>query len=150
MIIRKAVREDISELNELLTLLIQDERKYDKNINPDFEVTEMYENYVDDDNSCLLLAEDDNKHIVGYLFGYLVNEGDVNINKVSKLDAMFVREEFRRQDIGSSLVERFKEWSKDKGVKYIELNVCTRNDIAKILYDRQDFKLVAEVLKYEI
>ena len=63
---------------------------------------------------------------------------------------MFVREEFRRQDIGSSLVERFKEWSKDKGVKYIELNVCTRNDIAKILYDRQDFKLVAEVLKYEI
>ena len=68
MIVRKANMNDVKKLNWFLTLLIRDEKKYDDSINTDFVVTNMYENYIEDNNRITLVAEE-NDNIVGYLHG---------------------------------------------------------------------------------
>lgn len=66
MIIRRATIKDVKELNNLLTLLIRDEKQYDENINEEFVVTNMYENYIEDTTRCILVAEDNQQFLVIY------------------------------------------------------------------------------------
>ena len=70
MIIRKANYDDVKILNKFLTLLIRDERQYDQGIDENFIVTNMYENYIEDSNKLLIVAEE-NKQVVGYLYGII-------------------------------------------------------------------------------
>lgn len=148
MVIRKAKIEDAKSLNWLLTLLIRDEEKYDKTINKDFVVTNMYENYIQDPSRFLYLAEEDNE-IVGYLYGYI--KEDITIaDKKSFLDALYVEEDYRKKGIANSLIEEFKNWSKDNGTFAIEVNVCSDNIKAKNLYKKHGFIPTKETLNYEI
>ena len=94
MIIRKAVKEDAQTLDYLLTLLIQDEQKYDDNIDENFTVQHFYENYIDDFHKYIIVAEEENK-IIGYLYGYQKKDESLH-NKVAVLDALYVEEKYRK------------------------------------------------------
>jgi len=149
MIIRKAVMDDASILNNYLTLLIQDERKYDANINENFVVNSMYEHYIDDDN-CILSVAEDNNIIVGYLYGYIVNDDVTYKIKVAKLDALYVDENYRVKDVASNLIDEFKIWCQNNDVKSIEVNVLSDNVKAKKLYEKHNFKVCKEILTLDI
>lgn len=136
--IRKASVVDAKELNYLLTLLIKDEKQYDKNINDSFVVTRLYEDLLKIETSISFVAEVDNK-LIGYLYGYIKNEGDTCIELTSKLDALYIKEEYRGQGIAKSLINKFKSWSKSKNVKFIEVQVLNDNTNAKTLYTKKDF-----------
>lgn len=138
MIIRKAKMEDAKELNLLLTLLIRDEKQYDKNINEEFVVTNMYENYMEDKNKCILVAEE-KQEIVGYLYGF-IKENDVTIClQEARLDALYVKEEYRRRKIANALILEFKKWVNNYNIKIIEVNVWSKNEKAKNLYAKHNF-----------
>ena len=79
--IRKATLNDVSTLNNFLTLLIRDEKKYDSNINELCVVKDFYENIISNDSNIILVAVANDK-IVGYLFGYIANMGDSYIDKI--------------------------------------------------------------------
>lgn len=138
-IIEKASFNDTKKANDLLTKLIVDEKKYDRNINEKCIVSSLYEKIYNDDNVCLLVAKT-NESIIGYLYGYIEDNGDAVIHKVSKLDALFVLEDFRGHKVASKLISRFKKWSYKKGAKYVELTVCIGNKQAAGLYEKMLFK----------
>ena len=147
MIIRKAKKEDAKELNWLLTLLIRDEKQYDDSINEEFVVTNMYENYIEDTNRYIIVAEDNNK-IVGYLYGYL-KDNDITVTKKSSLiDALFITLEYRHKGIANQLINEFKNWSKNNNVDTIEIGVCSQNIKARNLYLKHRFKPLKETLIY--
>lgn len=73
--ISKAMLNEISEINKMLTDLIQDERKnYDSNINEKYKVQEFYEKLIDSDNKIILVARD-NDIILGYVYGFIQDNG---------------------------------------------------------------------------
>jgi len=147
--IRKAKNEDVSILNNFLTLLIHDEKKYDSNINLNYVVNSYYENFISDDKNCLLVALKE-EEIIGYLFGYLEDNGDVLIDKVTKLDALFVSTEFRKLGIAKYLINEFKKWSIEIGARYIEVNVCNGNTKAISLYKKEGFREIKTTLELEL
>ena len=90
-LIRRAVLEDAEIINKLLTLLIRDEKNYDQNINENCVVERFYEDIIPYESNIVLVA-DMNNEIVGYLFGYIINDGDTCLDKTSKLEVLYVIE----------------------------------------------------------
>ncbi len=140
-------KEMALEANKYLTKLIHDETKYDENINEKCVVNSLYDNFYMNENVCILLAKVE-KQYVGYLFGTVMDTGDAYINTQAKLDAMFVDEKYRGNKIGKKLIDDFKKWANEKGVKYIELTVCNNNCSAINLYKNSGFKNIKIVMQY--
>lgn len=148
--IRNVKLEESKQVDEFLTKLIHDEKKYDENINENFTVDSFYKNYVDNENLCLAIAVNENDDILGYIFGYILNLGNVDIEKVAKLDALYIEENYRKNNIGNSLIEYFKNWSKSKHISYIELSVCKDNLDAISIYSKNNFKDIKNVMRLKI
>lgn len=93
-VIEKASFNNAKKVNDLLTKLIIDEKIYD------------------DENVCLLVAKTkEKKEIIGYLYGYIRNDGDSTIYKTSVLDALYVEKNYRKIGCGKKLIETFKRRS---------------------------------------
>lgn len=137
IIIRKAKIEEANIANSFLTKLIRDEKKYDDNINENIVINNYYENYIYKGNTCLLFALIDNK-IVGYIYGFIKNDGNTVMNKVALLDALYVDIEYRKLGVATTLINEFKNWFKDKA-NSIEVNVCYQNESAVKLYKKHNF-----------
>ena len=148
--IRKATINDAKRLNELLTLFIRDEKKYDNNINTECKINSYYEYIIDKENNYLLVAESSNK-IIGYLYGKIMDDGNTVIDKVAKIDALYIDENYRHQGIGSSLINEFKKIVKEENVKYIEVNACNDNKEAITTYKNNGFnEIKAVTIRQEI
>lgn len=144
-----ATIDNVKLANTYLTKLINDEKKYDLNINENCVVETFYENIIHDEDKCILFAKIDDE-IVGYLYGFLENTGDTYIKGKTKLEAMYVDADFRGNNIGSKLIDYFIKWSKEKKAKYIELSVCDSNETAINLYSKKGFKRVKTIMEVEI
>ncbi len=138
MKIKRADYDEALVANKLLTKLILTEKEYDSNINENCVVKSMYEKFYNNDDVCLLVAKEDDD-IIGYLYGYMVNNGDSYINKVCALDAIYVVENKRKQGVATKLINEFKSWAKKNDAKYAELKVCINNKEAVRLYDKLGF-----------
>lgn len=139
--ISKAMLNEIPEINKMLTDLIQDERKnYDSNINENYRVQEFYEKLIDSDNKIILVARD-NDTILGYVYGFIQDNGNLFNNTIAQLDALFVKEQYRGNGIARSLMNEFINWAEEKGAAYIELSVCKDNTNAINLYENEGFSI---------
>ena len=145
MIIRKADYKDVKILNNFLTLLIRDESQYDLGIDENFVVTNMYENYIEDSNKLLIVAEE-NDEIVGYLYGIIKPNDDTYKYVIAKLDALYIDNNYRNKGIATSLIQYFKKWAVSKKAHKIEVNVFSNNIKAKRLYEKNNFKTTSETL----
>ena len=137
--IRKAESGEGKIADSFLTKLIRDEKKYDDNIDENVWIIGYYENFIENENHIILFAEIDDK-IIGYIYGYVIMQNGVLINNTSKIDALYVDEEYRGNKVGDKLIKMFKEWSKEKEVKAIEIDVCAQNESARKLYLNNNFK----------
>lgn len=54
---------------------------------------------------------------------------------------MYVDNEYRHMGVGNCLINQFKNWSKNKGVRFIDINVCKDNINAIMLYQKNDFNV---------
>ena len=145
MIFRKAEYKDAKILNNFLTLLIKDEKQYDSGIDENFTVTNMYENYIEDESKFIMVAEEENK-IVGYLYGKIEKNDETYKYKVAKLDALYIDISYRHRGIAKTLIMEFKKWARLKLVDKIEVNVWSKNIDAKSLYEKANFKTVSETM----
>ena len=147
MEIRKAKLEEAKEVDNLLTLLIRDEKQQDDSINLDFKVTNFYQNYIDDIDKHIIVALESNK-IVGYLFGYIKTDQSVT-KKIAVLDALYVLENYRNQKIADKLIIDFKNWVFKNDISNIEVIVCSNNIITKKIYKKYNFIPFKETLIYQ-
>ncbi|MCR5145832.1 MAG: GNAT family N-acetyltransferase, partial [Clostridia bacterium] len=134
----------------MLTSLIQDERKnYNSNINENYEVKNFYEQYIENENMCILVAKE-NENYMGYIYGFIQENGNLFNNKIAQLDALFVKEQYRGNGIAKSLMKEFINWSKEKGATYVELSVCKDNTNAISLYEDEGFYIDKILLKKKL
>lgn len=148
--IKEAIKDDIKEINNMLTDLIQDERQYDENINKNFSVKNYYEHFFNKKDSCIIVAKDEKNNILGYGFGFIMDNGNVYDNKVAQLDAVYIKPEHRMKGIARQIIQYFTEWSKNNKVSYIELKVCKNNNKAIELYEKEGFITEKKILKKKL
>jgi Acetyltransferases len=142
-------KEEAIIANKYLTMLIQDEKQYDRNINQKCVINNFYENMFNNETACLLLVKHKSKYI-GYLYGYIVDSGNAYLEKVAQLDAMYVESKYRKSGIGKKLIEEFKNWAKNKNIKFLELKVCNNNIAALKLYEKQNFKNIKTIMMCDL
>ena len=139
-IIEQAKLEDAKELDKMLTSLIQDEREnYDKNINENYKVKDFFEQKIGKERNCVLVAKADNQ-ILGYVYGFIQDNGQVFDTKIAQLDSIFVKNEYRGQKIAKNLIQEFVNWAKNQGASEVELSVCKGNKKAINLYKNEGFE----------
>lgn len=124
--------EDANKCDELLTKLILDERKYNDLIDNNIVIKNHFSKMLDDED-VILLAYYLDKLIVGYILIRKINEN------LCLLDGLYVLEEYRNQKIASSLLKEAIDRCKKLNVKYIDINVMEKNELAKRIYKKLDF-----------
>ena len=148
MIIKKVdTKEEAIECNNLLTMLIRQEKEYDENTNVEFVVSNWFENLYYKDDYVLYVAIIDNK-IVGYVYAKIKELDFTSIkNEEVLIDGLYVLEEYRNKKIATNLIEEVKKWSLNKNIDTISLNVMYGNEIARKLYRKLGFECFSLTLK---
>jgi ribosomal protein S18 acetylase RimI-like enzyme len=91
----------------------------------------------------VLLAEDDGD-AVGFAFG------EVYANQFAHVNIVYVRPERRREGITKALLAGFAEQAKAGGAKHITLDVATRNEVGKRVWQRLGFTEWAQRLSVPV
>ena len=120
--------------DQLLTLLIRDEKQYDNNIDDNYEVKDYFKNVIKN-NENILLCYKDNDVIKGYIYLKRVIEND---KKGYLVDGLYVLEDYRRQGIAKKLVDYALKLIKDS--EFININVMADNKNAINLYKSFGFR----------
>ena len=135
MIVKVNSIEDCKICDNFLTLLIQDERKYDNTIDEKFVVKDYFINMINNQN-ILLLYKKENKPI-GYIFAKKIDDKYL-------IDGLYVDFNFRNNGIATKLI---KEIIKDiylLGDYKIFINVLKNNKVAVNLYKNIGFMVEQE------
>lgn len=120
--------------DQLLTLLIKDEKQYDNNIDDNYEVKDYFKNVIKNKEN-ILLCYKDNDVIKGYIYLKRVIEND---KKGYLVDGLYVLEDYRRQGIAKKLVDYALKLIKDS--EFININVMADNKNAINLYKSFGFR----------
>lgn len=142
--------EEARKCNDLLSLLINDEKKYNENIKDDVVISNWYEKLYDMDDNILFIAKDNDK-IIGYIYLKLLSANDnLSIYNETKCDALYVLEDYRKLGVATKLLNEGIKWSKSNNAKYINLNVLSENKNALDLYIKNGFSEISKQLRFEI
>lgn len=88
-------------------------------------------------NSTLFLLFEEEGEILGYVgLQTVLDEGYITNVAVTK--------KARKRGVGSALISRLKEVAKEKGLRFISLEVRKSNTAAISLYEKQGFKAVGK------
>ena len=130
MIIKVNSIDDCKICDNFLTLLIQDERKYDTTIDEKFVVKDYFINMINNQN-ILLLYKNENKPI-GYIFAKKID------NKYL-IDGLYVDINFRNKGIATKLIKVIIKEIYLLGDYNIFINVLKKNKVAVNLYKNIGF-----------
>lgn len=133
--------EDANRCDELLTKLIEDEKKYNPSLG-DIVIKDHFNKMLNDDNIILLGYYLD--EIVGYI---LIRRTS---NNTCLLDGLYVLEDYRNQGIGKSLINEAINRCKKLNIKYVDINVIEKNEIAKNIYKNLGFNSFEVKLRREL
>ena len=142
--------KDAKTCDELLTILVQSERIYNENINDKYVVNNWFEKIYNKNNNIIYVAKDNNK-IVGYIYCKITSiENGPTIQLEALIDGIYVLEDYRNQGIATALINKIKEWAKQKNIKYLLLNVLEENENAIRLYYKEGFLDFLKELRIKI
>ncbi len=134
-----------NECDELLTLLVRDERKFETNNSDDnFIVKDYFKNFIIKNNHYLFCYKTDDKTVAFiYLKPTLYDGRDGYI-----IDGLYVLEEYRRNKIATNLIKQGLNEVKEK-CDFVEISVMSGNEYAEKLYKSFGFKDFKTTLRIE-
>ena len=143
MEIRKAQKQDIARLLELLSQVLEVHAK----LRPDLFVSgttkysqESLEEMLLDPNKPIYVAVIDG-YVVGYAMCQIrIPTSNMYPNKIFHLDDLCVDERYRKQGVGSALYRKVVEEGKNSGCYEITLNVWPGNESAMRFYEKMGLK----------
>lgn len=130
MIIKVNSIDDCKICDNFLTLLIQDERKYDTTIDENFVVKDYFINMINNQNILLLYKNENNP--IGYIFAKKID------NKYL-IDGLYVDINFRNKGIATKLIKVIIKEIYSLGDYKIFINVLKKNKVAVNLYKNIGF-----------
>ena len=130
MIIKVNSIDDCKICDNFLTLLIQDERKYDTTIDEKFVVKDYFINMINNQN-ILLLYKSENKPI-GYIFAKKIDDKYL-------IDGLYIDINFRNKGIATKLIKVIIKEIYSLGDYEIFINVLKENKVAVNLYKNIGF-----------
>ena len=130
MIIKVNSIDDCKICDNFLTLLIQDERKYDTTIDEKFVVKDYFINMINNQN-ILLLYKNENKPI-GYIFAKKIDDKYL-------IDGLYIDINFRNKGIATKLIKVIIKEIYSLGNYKIFINVLKKNKVAVNLYKNIGF-----------
>ena len=130
MIIKVNSIDDCKICDNFLTLLIQDERKYDTTIDEKFVVKDYFINMINNQN-LLLLYKKENKPI-GYIFAKKIDDKYL-------IDGLYIDINFRNKGIATKLIKVIIKEIYSLGNYKIFINVLKKNKVAVNLYKNIGF-----------
>jgi ribosomal protein S18 acetylase RimI-like enzyme len=78
--------------------------------------------------------------VEGFVTGYIVRRNpQLAVEKVGKVDNIFVSDEVRGQGLGTQLLERLASFYTDQGIRFVEISCDLQNPDALRLYKRLGF-----------
>ena len=90
-------------------------------------------------NQKILVAKVKNK-IVGFLIGGVEKSPPYcKENKIGVIHRAYIKENFRRKGIGKLLVEELLKWFRKRKIKFVEVEVDSRNKIGIEAYKKYGF-----------
>ena len=132
MIIKVNSIDDCKICDNFLTLLIQDERKYDTTIDEKFVVKDYFINMINNQN-ILLLYKNENKPI-GYIFAKKIDDKYL-------IDGLYIDINFRNKGIATKLIRVIIKEIYSLGDYKIFINVLKKNKVAVNLYTKLGFNI---------
>jgi len=146
MIIRKATIKDLKSVQELNLLLFEKEISdyNDKTLDDNWTFSETgtkyYENKIIDDDSFVVVAEEDGK-IIGYLAGGICeNHAYRKPEKMAELENTLVLEQYRGKGIGGKLMDAFADWCNLQKIERIRVSASAPNKKGIVFYKKNGFK----------
>lgn len=98
------------------------------------------ETQIDSDSSLLLVAESDGV-IVGYCLAGMAERPPVLVDRgYGMIDDLAVVGEWRRKGIGEVLLRAAEAWFRERGIRRVELQVVTANDVASRFWAKMGYK----------
>ncbi|MBQ8766559.1 MAG: GNAT family N-acetyltransferase [Clostridia bacterium] len=145
--VRKATIDDISAIAELYCEQFREMSK----LIPDFikegnQNREFLEKTISNDDSDILVYENDIK-VVGFVLLQAKIRPDFDFivpGKFCYIMDMIVTEKQRNKGFGTSLMNSAKDWAKEKGCDFVNLDVLTNNPKAIELYEKLGFSPKAQ------
>ena len=122
-------KKNKQEFENLLSNLWKNARWED--CKKDAKVTEQFIYLIDNKAVGLLTCSIKREYVAG-----------CNTNKVAYLEGLYVLPEYRRQKIGSKLLDHFKLWAKNKGCKEMASDIEIENDISLQFHKKNGFEVV--------
>ena len=98
----------------------------------------MIKRMKDSRNSTILVAETEDKKLVGYL---LAIGGEAKRNQHGAYVVVGVAEAYRGKGVGTKLFAELEEWASRHTIYRLELTVVTRNEPGLSLYKKMGFEI---------
>lgn len=155
LIIRRAKEGELKIIQELNhQLFLHDEKFAGQFLNMNWSFEKVGEDYfkkrIEGEEGVCLVAEVDGE-IVGYLAGGIIKTYSYRtVKKMSELENMLIKKEFRGRKIGERLFGEFAKWSKLQGAERIKVSAASENIRAINFYKKIEFTPYAVELEYEI
>jgi RimJ/RimL family protein N-acetyltransferase len=140
LIIREIKSSDAEKFSTL-TPQVEAESEYmlweagERNVQVEQQL-KMIEGIEQKENSTILVAEKDNKNLVGFLMAV---GGNAKRIKHSAYIVMGILNEYRGKGIGTKLIEELERWAFNHNIHRLELTVVTCNEAALSLYRKMGF-----------
>ena len=149
MIIREANKNDCAKLDALLTKLIRYESRYDTNIDPDYVVTDNYNERLDWPGHKAFVAEEDGI-IVGFIYGFVFSVPGMFFKPIAIADAIYIEEEYRNKGFATNLLRKFINFASENDARSVELKVISGNTRAMSLYESLGFREIKKYMELEL
>ena len=151
--IKKATIKDLNDVLELAGLMLD----FHDEIDPYYTIyskyedhKEFYEGQLKKKNVRFVLAKNEDGEAIGLGQASIISIPKTRAPKIGKLTSVFVKEEYRKQKIGTKIFDSLMEWFKKENIKYVELHVDARNKKGLKMWKKLGFKDYQTNLKMEL
>ncbi len=148
MEIVEAQKQDVEQLVDELWFPLAEEMEQKSQFNslgdrPDIRAAaiEHKREKVEDSDSQVFIAWEDGE-AAGYIMTGLEERPPIfEISTKCSVNEIFVKKEFRRQGVATMLMDAVEEFGRERGCKFIQLEVDIQNESAQEFYERYGFEV---------
>lgn len=151
IIVRQATIEDLNSIQTLNNNLFELEYKnFDNTLMVGWPFKKDGKEYFEYmiTNEAVFVAQEKEK-IVGYLAGSICEQISYIKETFAELDNMYIDIQYRNFGIGTLLINKFKEYCKEKNIQNIKVTASAKNYNAIQFYSKNGFEDYDITLKYK-